>query len=402
MSFSVMQQEYLNNATHRWNVKSGATRSGKTYLDYFVIPKRIRRTASLDGLIVIMGHTKSSIQRNIVEPLQNIWGTNYVSDIKSDNTAYLFGEKVYCLGAEKISQVNKIRGSSIKYCYGDEVVTWHPDVFGMLKSRLDKEYSIFDGTCNPENPKHWFKSFLDSDVDLYKQSYTIDDNPFLPQTVKDNLKKEYYGTVFYDRYILGKWVNAEGLIYPHIADNPDSYLIHKEKLPTLYDFCIGIDFGGNKSGHAIVLSAIGTDGVLYVLKTEYREASGTRAEDIVNWAVRKAEEFYKEYPYFFDIYPDAAEQALKNSIAAKSRFNVYNSLKPPIIDRIRVENRLMGSHRIKFVDKECDELIKALSEALWDDKSLEDKRMDNGTFNNDIIDAFEYSFTYNINFFEEI
>ena len=85
MSFSPKQQEYFQKATHRWNVKSGATRSGKTFMDYYVIPKRIRAVKGKSGLVVILGHTKGSLQRNIIEPLQNIWGTQLVSDIKSDN-----------------------------------------------------------------------------------------------------------------------------------------------------------------------------------------------------------------------------------------------------------------------------------------------------------------------------
>lgn len=404
MSFSQKQKEFLYNATHRWNIKSGATRSGKTYLDYFVIPKRISSVKGKDGLIVLLGNTKGTLQRNIIEPLQKIWGVKYVSDIKSDNTAYLFGERAYCLGADKINQVDRIRGSSIKYCYGDEVVTWHKDVFDMLKSRLDKEYSKFDGTCNPDNRNHWFKTFLDTaeekEIDIYLQEYTIDDNPFLIESVKESFKREYMGSVLYDRYILGKWVNAEGIIYRLLADKPDSFKIKKEKLPDLFDLNIGIDFGGNKSGHAMVLSGIGIDGRLYFLKEDYRKATGTTSEDVVEWAVRKAEEFYKEYPYFFALYPDSAEQMLKNSIAAKSRFSVYNSIKKPIVDRIRFMCRLLATDRVRFVDGECEELIKAFSEAMWDDKSLEDKRLDNGSFNNDIIDAAEYSFEYNMNYFE--
>lgn len=45
--FSEKQQEFLNNADRRWNIKTGATRSGKTYLDYYVIPKRIRSVAGM-------------------------------------------------------------------------------------------------------------------------------------------------------------------------------------------------------------------------------------------------------------------------------------------------------------------------------------------------------------------
>ena len=67
----------------------------------------------------------------------------------------------------------------------------------MLKSRLDKIYSKCDLTCNPDTPLHWFKKFLDSDADIYLQHYTIDDNPFLPDVVKEALKKEYFCTVWY-------------------------------------------------------------------------------------------------------------------------------------------------------------------------------------------------------------
>ncbi|MGN0585858.1 MAG: hypothetical protein ACI4JF_01115, partial [Oscillospiraceae bacterium] len=115
MSFSPMQLEYFREAHHRWNVKSGATRSGKTYMDYFVIPKRIRAVAGKEGLVVLLGNTKGTLQRNIIEPLQRMWGTTFVSSIRSDNTAYLFGERCYCLGADTVTQVDRLRGSAIKY-----------------------------------------------------------------------------------------------------------------------------------------------------------------------------------------------------------------------------------------------------------------------------------------------
>lgn len=397
MLFSQMQQAYFYNATCRWNIKSGATRSGKTYMDYYVIPKRLRAVSGKGGLNVILGNTRGTLQRNIIDPLKDIWGNKYVSDIHSDNTAIMFGEKVYCLGADKVNQVDRIRGSSIKYCYGDEVVTWHKDVFDMLKSRLDKEYSRFDGTCNPDNPNHWFKKFMDSDVDIFLQEYTIDDNPFLPESVKDNLKREYYGTVLYDRYILGKWVPAEGLIYRLFADNPEKYMIDRKKLPQLRDICVGEDFGGNKSGHAIVCSGIGPDNKLYFTKAKYRQAKGTTSEAVIEWSLNVFDEIYNDLKKPFDVYPDSAEQMMINSLRERARFNVYNSLKRPIIDRIRILNILIATDRVRFVKGETEELVKALTEATWDDKSLIDKRLDNGSFNNDIIDAAEYSFEYNMN-----
>lgn len=234
------QSEYLREAHHRWNMKGGATRSGKTYLDYrWVIPKRIRERRNEEGLTVILGVTKATIERNVLEPMRRIYGDTLVGYIGSDNTVSLFGEKCYALGAEKLSQVSKLRGSSIKYCYGDEVADWSEDVFNLLKSRLDKSYSLFDGTFNPKDPLHWLKQFIDSDADVYYQTYSIDDNPFLDPVFVSELKKEYAGTVLYDRYILGLWAASEGALfttYPQFTDD--------ESL--LYDGIAHIDaaFGG--------------------------------------------------------------------------------------------------------------------------------------------------------------
>mgnify|MGYP000302971645 FL=1 len=215
MLLSQKQTEFVRCGNRRWNFKGGATRSGKTYLDFkWIIPTRSRERIGKDGLAVILGVTKSTIERNVLEPMRNIYGDELVGTISSDNTAWIFGEKCYCLGAEKVSQVSKIRGAAIKYCYGDEVADWSEEVFALLKSRLDKEYSCFDGTYNPQYPNHWLKKFLESDADIFSQTYTIDDNPFLPPAFVENLKKEYAGTVFYDRYILGRWTLAEGLVYP--------------------------------------------------------------------------------------------------------------------------------------------------------------------------------------------
>ena len=238
MLLSPKQIEFARYGNHRWNFKGGATRSGKTYLDFkWIIPMRIRERAGKDGLSVILGVTKSTIERNVLEPMRNLYGDKLVGAISSDNTAWIFGEKCYCLGAEKVSQVSKIRGASIKYCYGDEVADWSEEVFALLKSRLDKEYSCFDGTYNPQYPNHWLKRFLDSDADIFSQKYTIDDNPFLPPAFVENLKKEYAGTVFYDRYILGQWTLAEGLIYDFSEANIT------DEVPEFADYYISIDYG---------------------------------------------------------------------------------------------------------------------------------------------------------------
>ena len=225
MQLSKKQNEYIVNATHRWNIKSGAVRSGKSYVDTaFMIPFRIRAVAGKPGLNVILGVSKESIERNVLQPMRELYTSELIGTINNRNVAMICGEEVYCLGAEKVSQVAKIQGASIKYCYGDEIAKWNKEVFQMLKSRLDKPYSCFDGSCNPEHPTHWLKEFIDdARLDIYLQTYTIFDNPFLDPTFVEELCKEYEGTIYYDRLILGLWKRAEGAIYKRFADDPKQF-----------------------------------------------------------------------------------------------------------------------------------------------------------------------------------
>ena len=262
MIISEKQKEFIKNATHRYNFKVGARRCGKTYLDnLWTIPSRILERAGLDGLNVIFGVSKGTIERNVLQPLRQIYGKTLVGNINSNNIARLFGEEVYCLGCEKINQVSKIQGTSIKYAYGDEVAKWAQDVFVMIQASLDKPYSMFDGALNPENQSHWLKKdFLDQieekGLDVYVQHYTIFDNPFLSKEFVDNLCKEYEGTVYYDRLILGLWKNAEGIIYRQFADNPSLFI--KDEARDEYGnkinfmiISIGIDYGATERRNRI-------------------------------------------------------------------------------------------------------------------------------------------------------
>lgn len=395
LDFTPKQKEFWHNCDHRWNVKGGATRSGKTFLDYYLIPKRIRAVSGKDGLYVILGNTKSTLQRNIIEPLQNIWGVDLVSDIKADNTAIMFGEKVHCIGADKINQVNRLRGSSIKYCYGDEVVTWHQDVFNMLKSRLDKSYSRFDGTCNPESPRHWFKEFLDSDADIFYQQYTLYDNPFNPPEFVKNLEIEYGGTVYFDRYVLGLWKRAEGVVFPDFADNPNKYLVKKEDLPKHFKWVsMGYDLGGNKSHYGLVASALGDDDVLYALKADEIMPQDMKPEDVEEKAKKFIE--YIESTYNVRVqncYIDDAYYTIINGLNSwRYIFDNAAAVKSamPLIDRPIKLNKLMHTGRFKILDGQCKPLAEQLQDAVYDE-NIEGVICDDGSQCIDLIDAFFYS-----------
>lgn len=393
--FSPMQKDFWKNCTHRWNIKTGATRSGKTYQDYFLIPKRLLSVEGKEGLNVILGNTRETIRRNILLPMQAMFGPEYVGNLRVDNSCDMFGQKVFCLGADNANRVDKVRGSSIKYCYGDEITTWNQDVFDMLKSRLDKPYSVFDGTCNPASPYHWFKQFLDSDADIYQQAYTIDDNPFLDPAFVENIKKEYSGTVLYDRYILGLWVAAEGIIYRLFADQPSKFIIDDLPEQKIRRAVIGVDFGGGTSAHAFCCTGFTTQGAIVVLD-EYREKKALDPSNLESDFVDFVKRCQARW-LVTDVWCDSAEQTLINGLrvaAARAGIgvNIGNAQKKPINDRIRATCLLMGAGRF-FVNGVCKETIDALKSALWDAKqTTEDVRLDNGTTNIDSLDAMEYSY----------
>ena len=427
MQLSSKRNEYIVNATHRWNIKSGAVRSGKSYVDTaFVIPFRIRERAGKPGLNVILGVSKESIERNVLQPMREIYTDALIGTINSRNVARICGEDVYCLGAEKISQVAKIQGSSIKYCYGDEIAKWNKEVFQMLKSRLDKPYSCFDGSCNPEHPTHWLKEFLDNEeLDIYLQQYTIFDNPFLDPDFVEQLCKEYEGTIYYDRLILGLWKRAEGAIYKRFADNPEAFRcevvdqietdaeIKQFRKEDIVSIEIGIDFGGNQSGHSFVARGYTDDyWEVIVLKSkrikaadENEDIDSNRLNELFCEFIREVLEKYAviikhgdyvEYCNVESVFWDNAETVLGNSIrnVVEKEFPwiaVKQAKKKAITDRIRCTVKLMGAGRF-FITSDCQSLKIALSEAVWNkDVKDKDERLDDGSTDIDSLDAFEYT-----------
>lgn len=395
---SVKQCEFIKNANKRWNGKIGATQSGKTYIDtLYVIPKRILERKKKPGLVMITGVSSSTIERNILEPMREIFGNNLISEINSKNIATLFGEEIYCLGAEKVSQVSKFRGARIKYLYCDELVEYNEEVFQLLKSRLSFPYSICDFTGNPKDERHFVKKFIDTTDNLYIQYWNLYDNPFLPSSFIHALEKEYEGTVYFDRYVLGKWKNAEGIIYRSFADKNDEYIVDDYPKDKIWFINCGIDFGGNKSSHTFVATAFARNysEVCVIKEKKISEALTPTQLDMEFFLF--CEELHNEYDKPFVLRCDNEETTLINGFKSvlqdKSLFycEVKNAWKKKINERILLTNRLMGSKRLKIL-KSCKNMIDAFNTAVWDDKKP-DTRLDTTGADNpvDMLDAFEYS-----------
>lgn len=352
-----------------WNIQTGAVSSGKTYLDFFRIPRRLVNTKGL-GLIVFMGNTQATLERNIFEPMRNIWGDELVGTVKSNNKIDMFGYECYAIGADNKRQVNRIRGATIEYCYGDEVATWAEEVFQMLKSRLRTDNSVFDGTTNPEHGEHWLKKFLDSDQDILQQSYVIDDNTFLSKKYIKELKRSYVGTVYYDRYILGRWVAASGLIYPQFANREKEMTYSTApwvgRIQTDVRYYVSIDYGTYNPFVALLWridkNIAYCEGELYYdgRKEQYQKTDEEYVNDLLEWLA----------PY--NVVGVIIDPSASSFIVALDRRNKYKIMGAvnDVINGIRVSSSLLGSGRIK-VHTGCENLIRELKSYLWDEDKSE-------------------------------
>lgn len=364
---STKQREYLAGCSHRWNIKTGATGSGKTYVDYLaVIPKRLLALRG-QGAAVLLGNTQGTLVRNVLDPMREIWGGELVGTVSSDNTARIFGRRVHILGTDSRKHVARLQGMTIEYAYGDEITTWHEDVFQMLKSRLRCPHSCFDGTCNPDSPEHWFKKFLDSDADIFCQSSTIDDG-MLPSEIVQQLKAEYAGTVFYDRFILGKWALASGLVYPFVAANPDTYFLHGPTTGMDGRFFVSIDYGTHNPCSMGLWCVQGSRAVR--IKESYYDSRKTRAQHTPEEDYTMLEELTRGY-YIQAVVVDPAAAAFIETIRRHGRFLVRPA-ENDVINGIQTTAALLQSGRVLFHES-CTDSLREFKTYSWDDTAHQDK-----------------------------
>lgn len=379
------QSEYILNSNARWNLKVGAVRSGKSFVDIaHVIPDRLIELSKEQGLNLFMGVSKETIERNILQPMRELYTDDVVGSINNRNVAMVCGVPVYCLGAEKVTQVAKIQGMSVKYCYGDEIAKWSPEVFTMLQSRLDKPYSCFDGSCNPESPNHWLKGFLDNpNIDSYVQHYQIFDNDFLPKDFIDNLCKEYEGTVYYKRYILGEWALAEGLIYPMY----NNALVDDLPEADATDYVVSIDYGTMNAFAAILWAKI--EGVWYGVREYYYSGRDTGlqktdneyADDLNKW-VADIWEWQQEHPHYSTLAGRVADKittiidpsaASFIALLKKTEWAKVRQADNAVSDGIRETAVALQMGKVKILRPAMPNWIKEAGGYVWDDKADDEK-----------------------------
>lgn len=388
---SEKQKKFLKDDLHRINLLYGSVRSGKTWISLLKWAIWVGQQAS-DKQFLMVGKTITTLKRNCLVLLEELIGDNITYSI-SQKKAVIFGRTVWLEGANDERSESKIRGMTLMGVYIDELTQIPQDFYLMALSRLSEKGAVFLATTNPDHPKHYVKTeIIDNDL-LDKQviKFLIDDNIFLDETYKDNLKKEYSG-VFYQRFILGEFVRAEGIIFPEFANSPDRWIIKREDVPkTFRSVEVGFDIGGNGSAYAMTCTGQGYDGIQYRLKAEKRQAEDMAMDDIEKFVVEFCGEVEREYGVRVGIINCDHIAVIVNTINDNTRYRAEFCYKPPLEDRVFLYSKLFSMDKIKFVEGMCDDLIDEMQNLVFDDKSDRPIPLDDGSMQIDTYDSACYS-----------
>lgn len=384
----------------------GAIRSGKTvFMMLTFIDDAMRRYNG--QRFGICGKTVDSAIKNIVAPYLELtyakekyrlqWRRSdkllIVSCGAKQNVFEVFGGK-------DESSFMLIQGRTLAGVLLDEVALMPRSFVEQACARCSVAGSKLWFNCNPGSPQHWFYQEWITDAkrkNALHLHFLLEDNPSLDEAVIQRYKTMYTG-VFYQRYIQGLWCVAEGLIYQQFANDEQRYMISQEDVPPLSYIEIGADVGGNKSNHAYVATGYtAARDTMYVLKAWSYKATGVTVTQYRENLLKFADEIKEQYGFVDTIWPDCAEAAIVNELDAHSPYRIHGSLKEEILDRVRCADILFSQDRIKIVEGQCEDLCNGLRTAVWDEKH-DDKPLDDGSYDRDIIDAFDYSMTPHITY----
>ena len=384
-------------------IADGAIRSGKTVSMAFSFV--IWAMSNYDRYNFGMcGKTIASLRRNVLGTLKNqLRARGYTAtERRADNLLVVakgdVANSFYIFGGKDESSQDLIQGITLAGVLFDEVALMPESFVNQATARCSVEGSKFWFNCNPGSVTHWFYQgwvLKCKQRKLLYLHFTMEDNLTLSEETKARYRSQYSG-VFYKRYILGMWCVAEGLIYLQFAEDEQRYMIPQTDVPKLSYIEIGADVGGNKSNHAYVASGYTADrDVQYVLKAWSYKAGGVTVTRYRENLVKFADSIKELYGFVDTIWVDNAEAAIVNELDAHSDYNIRGCIKEEILDRIRCTDVLMSQDRFKIVEGECEDLCVGFRTAVWDDDH-DDKPLDDGTYDRDIIDAYDYSMTPHI------
>jgi len=224
-------------------IAEGAIRSGKTVamIDSFITwSLETHRNQSF----IIAGKTAGALKRNVLKPLFAILAHKQIAYRynRSENFIRIGSNTYYCFGASTEASQDVVQGLTAAGCYADEVALMPKSFVDQMIGRCSVEGRRFFMNCNPEGPFHWFKEeFIDNAETkrAYVLHFDMDDNLTLSERIKEGYRRMFTG-VFYKRYILGLWAQAEGVIYDMFSDEKH---IVKTINRDYQEYYVSVDYG---------------------------------------------------------------------------------------------------------------------------------------------------------------
>lgn len=335
-----------------------------------------------DGMII--GVSRDSIQRNVLPTLYKILGFPIPSSKTMQTT--LYGRTIYFVGAHDESSVRKIQGSTLAFAYVDEATCIPLPFWRMLLSRLSITGSQLFATCNPEGPAHWLKKdFIDrsNDLDLIYWSFTLDDNPSLDESYKDNLKKEYSG-MWYARYILGQWAVAHGLIYDSFTN--DNIYERPKWNPSYY--IMGIDYGTTNPTAAVIIAVNPKMWPQLRVEEEFYYDAAKQGRSKTDQELVDDLKKFIGWRAMRSIYIDPAAASMK--IALRQADLPVIDAENDVLLGIKITSKFISNLNL-VIHKSCKTLIEHIQSYAWDEKAAsrgEDKPV---KVNDHICDALRYA-----------
>ncbi|MGG7037015.1 MAG: PBSX family phage terminase large subunit [Flavobacterium sp.] len=383
--FFPKQERSIKESNAFLNVWVGAVRSGKTHASIFRFGHYIMNAPP--GELCILGKSMGSIKRNILAPMAEMFGNVFTYSI-GKGEAILFNRKIHLIGANDERAEHKIRGPSFAGAYVDEVTIIPQGVFQMLVSRLSVPGAKLFATTNPDSPFHWFKvEFLDraSDWNLTCFDFLLDDNVYLEPSYVKTIKSGYRG-LWYDRYVLGKWVLAEGTIFDFFDEK--THTIEFAPGNASY-YVVGVDYG---TTNPCAFSLIGYSDKTYPnrwLEKEYYYDSKAMMRQKTD--TEYADDFIKFTQGYRinSVYVDPSAASFKLELMRRG-IDIVKDADNEVLDGIRFHSNLLSNGGFKVL-KSCKNAIKEYGTYRWDAKAA-NRGVDQPIKENDhVLDSIRYA-----------
>ena len=366
-------------------IADGAVRSGKTLcmsLSFVMWAMHSFQSTNF----ALCGKTVNSLKRNVIYPLLPILksrgfaikekmteGVMEISFKSCTNYFYMFG------GGDESSR-EKIQGITLGGVLFDEAALLAESFVNQAAARCSVDGSKFWFNCNPEGPNHWFKkNWIDAEKNLVYLHFTMDDNLSLSSEVKNRYRRMYTG-VFYQRFILGQWVAADGVIYDMFGD----VNLYESDGEDYEKYFVSIDYG-TQNPCVYLLWGL-RNGIWYGVKEYYyngREAGVQKTDSA--YADDLCEFLGGINPVAIIVDPSAASFIAE----IKSRGYRVKKAKNDVVDGIRLVGAMLSKKEI-FFEKSMKNTIDEFSMYVWD-KGAVDRGEDKPLKENDhAMDAIRY------------